>query len=421
VKLFNMARTRLGCQLQIMRKLLIASLLLNVCLVVLAAYQFWALSQRKVLSENVTGGIVATRAGLESGMPKTRGDWMAIESKDWKLYVRNLRATGCPEETVRDIVFSEVNRTYAARWRSTNGDSGKKYWESRREGWWGHTKQKQFNALEREKKKLLQDLLGIDADAQLHQYFILNYDAGVETRQLDFLPTNRQEKLNKMLDKDDKEIQAVWLKQEPGGGLPQAAQHELNVALEKRNDDLAKMLSSAELEEYELRNATLAKDLRRQLYGFDATEKEFRKIFEVEKNLHDRFADVPFNSTDDKTSQKRAVATEQAEKEIREALGEKRYGEYLRAKDVQYQKLLNFTDELEVSKSIADQSYEVIARATESLKRLSANTNMNVEQRQARAAAIEAETDAALRQAMGENGLKFYKQNYGGWLANAGK
>jgi hypothetical protein len=273
------------------RKLLIFSLLLNLCLLALVVYFF--LEQRGPAA-GLRGGVekvAAAEARPTAAAPHSRSDWAAIRSQDWKQFVKNLRATGCPEDTVDDIIFTEVNASYAARWRSMNGDDGTKYWVSKREGWWGHTKQKQFNMLEREKKGLIEQLLGVNADVQLRKYLVLNYDASLEARQLDFLPAGRKEKLTKALDKDDRAIQAVWLKQEPGGGLPQTAQHELNLALQQRKADLTTMLSEPELEEYELRNSTLAKDLRRQLYGFEATEKEFRKIFEAQKALHDKFAE----------------------------------------------------------------------------------------------------------------------------------
>jgi hypothetical protein len=405
-----------------MRRLLIFSLLLNACLLVLAAYQFRAL-HTGTTPANLAGqpGKMAA-AALRVSAPETRGGWTAIQSADWKVYVKNLRATGCPEETTRDIIFAEVNKTYAARWRSIDGDDGKKYWVSKRQGWWGHARQKQFNALEREKKELIEQILGVDADAQLRKYLVLNYDAAEEdVRRLDFLPANRREKLNKVMDKDDKAIHAVWLKQEPGGGLPPAGQHELNVALQQRNKDLAKMLSSAEMEEYDLRNSQQAKDLRRQLYGFEATETEFWVIFTAQKKLQDKFTDLPYNSTDETINQKRAVAAEVTETEIRGAIGEKRYTEYLRVKTVQYQQLLNFTDEFELSRDIANRACEIIERAGASLKRVHGDTSLSAEQRQARIAAVQAETDQALAQAMGEKGLKYYKQNYGGWLANAGR
>ena len=37
-------------------------------------------------------------------------DWNAVESDDYKKYIANLRAIGCPEETIRDIITADVNK-----------------------------------------------------------------------------------------------------------------------------------------------------------------------------------------------------------------------------------------------------------------------------------------------------------------------
>ena len=41
--------------------------------------------------------------------------WDQVVSSDFFAYRDNLRAVGCPDRTLRDILLSEVNRTYAAR------------------------------------------------------------------------------------------------------------------------------------------------------------------------------------------------------------------------------------------------------------------------------------------------------------------
>ena len=51
---------------------------------------------RKVNSTNV----LATFAG--------RINWASIESTTYHTYINNLRAIGCPEETVRDIIITDI-------------------------------------------------------------------------------------------------------------------------------------------------------------------------------------------------------------------------------------------------------------------------------------------------------------------------
>jgi hypothetical protein len=390
------------------QKLLNVSKFPSECLLALALYSF---------------AVVGRLFAADTNTPALKTiDWTTVQSTNWKIYVTNLRATGCPEDVVGDIIFSEVNKTYAARWRTMNGDDAGKYWVSKREGWWGHTKQKQFNALEREKKELIRELLGADADVLLRKYLVLNYDVSSESDlRLDFLTVERKQKLTEVLDKDDREIQMVWLKQEPGGGLPAVAQHELNVAMQQRKDDLAKTLSALELEEYEVRNSPLAKDLRRQLYGFEATEPEFRDIFRAQKAMRDQFADLPYNSTDEKTNQRRVVAAEAMENKIRSALGEKRYADYLRTKSADYQELLNFADEFELPKETASRAYDTIKRAKDRLKLLEGDTGMSNAERLKGVDAVQAQTDEELTKLLGEKGLKYYKQNYGDWTPGMGK
>src|SRR3989442_5976353 len=36
--------------------------------------------------------------------------WGQLESTDYRIYIGNLRAVGCPEETVRDIIVAEINK-----------------------------------------------------------------------------------------------------------------------------------------------------------------------------------------------------------------------------------------------------------------------------------------------------------------------
>src|ERR1043165_8506630 len=41
--------------------------------------------------------------------------WRMIESTNYFLYAQNLRNFGCPEETVRDIMITDIAKTYAER------------------------------------------------------------------------------------------------------------------------------------------------------------------------------------------------------------------------------------------------------------------------------------------------------------------
>ena len=60
--------------------------------------------------------------------------WQAIESPDPAQFVANLRALGCPEQTIRDIAVFRLSREFHARLQAPYDDA------ARQELWWfaGH-------------------------------------------------------------------------------------------------------------------------------------------------------------------------------------------------------------------------------------------------------------------------------------------
>src|SRR5581483_11295145 len=72
-------------------------------------------SERKSTSHTITNTVTKTV------------DWRSVESEDYKKYIANLRATGCPEETIRDIIVAVVNKPFESRKHALK--AGKKKYE----------------------------------------------------------------------------------------------------------------------------------------------------------------------------------------------------------------------------------------------------------------------------------------------------
>src|SRR4051812_6690691 len=65
------------------------------------------------VSKRDTSIIRVTRSAPATG---SQGfDWSKIESEDFGQYMANLRAIGCPEETVQSLVLSEINQLFAPK------------------------------------------------------------------------------------------------------------------------------------------------------------------------------------------------------------------------------------------------------------------------------------------------------------------
>src|SRR5205814_4496140 len=102
--------------------------------------------------------------------------WKAIESTNYQAYIANLRSIECPEETIRDIVVTDVAKLYAKR-RAAIRAQGQPYkfwltgdaWEN------GPARdpaiRKQLQDLEREQRDLIRQLLGVNLQAELAKYW----------------------------------------------------------------------------------------------------------------------------------------------------------------------------------------------------------------------------------------------------------
>src|SRR5688572_15447329 len=68
--------------------------------------------------------------------PGEKFAWRQIESADYRAYIERLRSVDCPEETIRDIIMSDINKHYARKMKALASANKKdfKFWESR--DWW---------------------------------------------------------------------------------------------------------------------------------------------------------------------------------------------------------------------------------------------------------------------------------------------
>jgi hypothetical protein len=109
-----------------MKPVLKGSILLNLGL--LSALVWILAGERKPASDSVApvsqhgADQPATVAPAAEAPVVTRVDaapfnWTRIESDDYRVYIKNLRAIGCPEQTVRDIITADVDSLYKARGR----------------------------------------------------------------------------------------------------------------------------------------------------------------------------------------------------------------------------------------------------------------------------------------------------------------
>jgi hypothetical protein len=196
-------------------------------------------------------------------------DWHKVESEDYREYLANLRAVGCPEKTIKDIIIADVNDLFTSRIDSVTMTNHYQYWKkepvSRSE-----EQEKQIRDLYAQKREVLK-ALGIDASDYtdlLGEVFRGNLEE--RNLQLEYLPESKRQQV--------KEALFQQAQQEVAGGNDLARTEALEQQTLNR---IRSMLSPDEFKEYELRTSTDAQQLRAVLDPVVLTEQEFRAVFDA--------------------------------------------------------------------------------------------------------------------------------------------
>jgi hypothetical protein len=338
-------------------------------------------------------------------------NWTSIESTNYTAYITNLRYIGCPEETIRDIILTDVAKAYSKRRSALIAQSrGEKYWlPGPNEAGGDPQVQRQLAALDQDESRLVRDLLNVDFQTEMAKYWQDN-DI-LDQRSLSFLPADKQDAVRGVNAKYDALEQEIYSKAK--GEVLEQDEQRVRAIESQKEADLAKILSPDELNEYQLRNSSTAASLRSQLSPMNVSEDEFRKIFAIQKTYENQIG-----AGDQSPAGARAqeAAQQALNEELRKTLGDKRYNEYVRSQDSDYQSLTRLTDRFDLPKDVAANVYNMKVVAEQQKARLDANPALTYEQRQNALNALARETEASMAQAMGANAYQAYSKSSSGWM-----
>src|SRR5437667_5207586 len=96
--------------------------------------------------------------------------WNQIESGDYPTYILNLRAIGCPETTIRDIIVADVNHLFARRRATEVVTAEQQWWRSEPDPDVTQGASEKLKALEHERRNLLTALLGPAWESSYYPY-----------------------------------------------------------------------------------------------------------------------------------------------------------------------------------------------------------------------------------------------------------
>ena len=404
------------------RILVVGSVLLNAALV--AAYFTKARTTEAPTSTDLaaTPQIKIPRNDARSVRPSTvevtttNGfQWASVESPDYREYIANLRAIGCPEETIRDIVIADVNKLFGSRIAALYPTAKDyKFWrvEDRAAREEDRAREQKRRQIDKEKRALIKELLGIDYDVEMARWSGRSDD---EDLRHGFLSTEKQEVL--------KSIQSKYREMERAamgdGGFRNPENRAKVAALRaQREAELAQALGPQDYQENQLRNSNTARNMRENLTAFQPTEDEFRQIFDARKQFDDQFG-LTRDGGDQAAREQRQAAQAKLDEQLRAVLGEERYHEYTLAQDDRYREMYDFTERNNLPRIAADALLDIRNTAEQARRELQNNKNLTPEQQVAARQQIQQTTDEMLAQTLGPKADDYLKTD-GRWVNKLG-
>ncbi|HAM71442.1 MAG TPA: hypothetical protein DCM86_07355 [Verrucomicrobiales bacterium] len=330
-------------------------------------------------------------------------DWSTIESSDYREYIANLRAVGCPESLIRDVIGADLTQEFVLRARQIWTPVRREYWQKPRSGGGPNADQlARLQALAREQGEVMRSLLGVTLPQQELIDVVLLQLWG-PARQLASLGEEKRRAALEALAASGyfEELEASSLHLAGSGGADREAELE-----RKQLKVLETILSPEEMKEFRYRNLAAASRTRQSMGRFEATESEFQALMKIEERL----------AADPKTPGDfylRKAAEVQA---ARQALGEKRAAEFEQASDLFYVWSSRAVERFGLPDQAAALAWQAKRDAMAAADAIRRDGTVGAPERARQLAEVQRRATARIEEVLGAEAARFARAGDGVWL-----
>jgi hypothetical protein len=329
--------------------------------------------------------------------------WSELESPDYATYITNLRSIACPEQTIRDIIIADVNALFAKRRATEVLTPEQQWWRTAPDVEVQAAASTKLRQLDDERRGLLASLLGPQWETGDQVSLPRPTRPGVQLDGpvLGALPNEVKQALQEINSYSQDRLKAyVEARQRDGKPLEPV---ELAKLRQQTRQELARVLTPLQLEEFLLRfslNATMLRTELGQLQFFNASQDEFRALFRA-RDAYDQQLVLLGDAGDPALAQQRAALEQQREAATKLALGEKRYAEYQRLHDEAFRTALGEAQQAGVPEA-ADTLREIRQAVADEQQRIRNDSSLTDEQKNIELKRIELEQLKATTLALGQ-------------------
>jgi hypothetical protein len=329
--------------------------------------------------------------------PAKHPTWPTIATDDMPTLIARLRALGFPASLIREIVAAEVSARYDARLRALReGDANTPFWKlpSTSSYAGGSKRMEEYSQIQRERSKVLRDLF-------TDPFFASDDITAGQRRQFGNLPRQKIDQLQRI--EDDYAEMTSTIRSAMRGIMLASDREKLALLERERRLDLGTVLTPQELADYEVRSSPITGMLSQQLGGFRPSEAEFRAIFAAQVAMNQRFPAIA-SSTD---FEQRNAAQRELNAQLRTALGDTRYTDYLRETSYEYQQLNRLAQRENIPADTAARAYNMRDSVSSESMRIYGDAALTPDQKRTALVALAQSTRAQLLALLGTAGPQY--------------
>ena len=339
-----------------------------------------------------------------------RFHWRMIERTNYEEYVANLRAVGCPEKTVRDIILADVENLYAERRRAV-GVKGPFWLAGKQKREADRAREEELAALKQEQEALIRRLLGIEWFADGNRMFDSFEDQAIARFLFGPMPEETFQRVEHVFEKY--EALKREIDRRCGGIRLEEDSAQLRDLYQRTWQELASALTPLQLEEMMARGSLDHVEFA----GVEVTVAEARQIALAKAAVGGRMFDWPGGESEEEQS----ANEEQFQAAIKNLLGENRYADFERAQDGEFRTLYDLGKENNFSKDIAVQIYEMRKLAQDEVQRLRQDVTLDEAARRQHLEEMQTAIQKEILSALGSGVCQEYLQRGGAWVTNLNK
>lgn len=336
-------------------------------------------------------------------------DWAELSAGgDLRTLVARMRAAGFPGIVVHGAVWAELEKQFGPRRQALIGPDTYAYWKNISP--YGDPKSfAAWRSLQHEQDKMMEDLLGPDA---VRKNTFLNAPVFNPYGNL----SDSKAAQVKQIEQDYQDLEAQT-RAEAQGIMLNEDRLKLAYIEEQKRQDLAKVLTPEEMQDYLLRRSPTAMQMRYQLAAFQPTEDEFRALYPLQAAFDAKYSYAYGTAphTGDWMIQRQADE-QQLIAQAKTVLGPDRGAEYERSRDYTYQTVANIANRMDLPKDAAVQVWTLQKDIQQRAQATRSDQSLTPAQRYEQLTALQTEAAQKISTTLGPKGYQAYQATVGTWI-----